>query len=641
MKLVKLTLAGFIASTWFGQSATAQRAQENAVAEAADAFGTTVGREEIGLYSPSNARGFSPSQAGNLRINGLYFDQVQQLGSRIVRGSTVHVGISAQGFPFPAPTGVVDFHLRTPQGNTSASTVVGLSSYNQTYVEVDGQAQVVGNDVLNVGGGFGYQRNSFYKFAARSWEWTGGLIANWKPNDALVVTPFWSMQSFHERGHRPIAFISNAGFPRYRIYETMSQPWTRYDSSGHNFGVTAHYEFGDNFVLESGVFRSSTNPKRNQLAFLLNTNADGEGDYTISTTPPRQNASVSGETRITKLLRTEEFQNKFYVSVKGRDSKNEFGGAQTLNFGRGSVVSVPQVTEPVFTLGSTTETKALQATPGIGYDGVWKNVGQVSLGLQKTYYRRTTAPPGGAVVKGNTAPWLYNAAAAVYITRGLSAYGSYTRGFEEVGNAPFNAANRDEAAPAQLTKQVDAGLKYQITSQLQFVGGVFEITKPYFNLDSTNVFRRVGTTKNRGAEFSLAGNVLPELTVVAGFIVIDAAVKNDTGPAGSVTSTAVGPIPNSLRANIQYRPTFITGLTFDAKIERTSKRNATTLGNPLPAVTLFDAGVRYSMSIFEKTARARLQLLNLTNEYGVTPQASGQLSPLDGRRFEFSLAIDF
>lgn len=53
-------------------NAHAQRARENAVAEASDAFGTAVRREEIGLYSATNARGFSPSQAGNLRIDGWF-----------------------------------------------------------------------------------------------------------------------------------------------------------------------------------------------------------------------------------------------------------------------------------------------------------------------------------------------------------------------------------------------------------------------------------------------------------------------------------------------------------------------------------------------------------------------------------------
>ena len=54
--------------------AYAQRADENAVKAADDAFGVSVGNEEIGLYGDSDARGFSPVAAGNIRMEGLYVD---------------------------------------------------------------------------------------------------------------------------------------------------------------------------------------------------------------------------------------------------------------------------------------------------------------------------------------------------------------------------------------------------------------------------------------------------------------------------------------------------------------------------------------------------------------------------------------
>jgi len=57
-------------------AATGARAAENAVRSAGDAFGTSIGRETIGLYNAGNVRGFSPTAAGNVRIDGLYFDQV-------------------------------------------------------------------------------------------------------------------------------------------------------------------------------------------------------------------------------------------------------------------------------------------------------------------------------------------------------------------------------------------------------------------------------------------------------------------------------------------------------------------------------------------------------------------------------------
>lgn len=45
--------------------AEAQRVDENAVTSAEDAFGNSVGNEQVGLYGPFFARGFSPVQASN------------------------------------------------------------------------------------------------------------------------------------------------------------------------------------------------------------------------------------------------------------------------------------------------------------------------------------------------------------------------------------------------------------------------------------------------------------------------------------------------------------------------------------------------------------------------------------------------
>jgi len=47
--------------------AGAQRADDNAVTAAGDAFGNTVGFQTIGLYSPTSARGFDPLRASTLQ----------------------------------------------------------------------------------------------------------------------------------------------------------------------------------------------------------------------------------------------------------------------------------------------------------------------------------------------------------------------------------------------------------------------------------------------------------------------------------------------------------------------------------------------------------------------------------------------
>src|SRR3546814_6724137 len=84
-------------------AAAQNRSGDNAVTQAEDAFGVSIGRETLGIYSSSNARGFSPSAAGNVRVEGLYFDPVYLLTSILADSVSVKVGLSAQSYPFAAP----------------------------------------------------------------------------------------------------------------------------------------------------------------------------------------------------------------------------------------------------------------------------------------------------------------------------------------------------------------------------------------------------------------------------------------------------------------------------------------------------------------------------------------------------------
>lgn len=76
----------------------AQGVEDNVVATAGDAFGQSVGNERIGIYSTDEVRGFSPVDAGNARIEGLFFSPIERPPNRLVLGSRVRVGLTAQGY---------------------------------------------------------------------------------------------------------------------------------------------------------------------------------------------------------------------------------------------------------------------------------------------------------------------------------------------------------------------------------------------------------------------------------------------------------------------------------------------------------------------------------------------------------------
>src|SRR4029453_5206223 len=117
-------------------------------------------------------------------------------------------------------------------------------------------------------------------------------------------------------------------------------------------------------------------------------------------------------------------------------------------------------------------------------------------------------------------------------------FASYSRGLEEAGIAPENAVNRREAAPLILSTQVDAGLRYVVKEGVNAVLGFFEIEKPFFGLSQANVFTELATVKHRGIEFSIAGEVLSGLNVVAGYVYLDPRLTGD-----AVGDGTLGPVP--------------------------------------------------------------------------------------------------
>lgn len=170
-------------------TAHAQRASENVVASAEDAFGASVGRESIGLYTASSVRGFSPTAAGNARVDGLYFDQVFRMMERLRRSVNIRVGLSAQGFPFPAPTGVIDYSFRKPSDEALVGIIAGANSWGGTFLEADAELPLTPNLSIGVGGAVLSDEaddgtNSLYH--------NQSLIARWNPTQSVEFIPFWN-----------------------------------------------------------------------------------------------------------------------------------------------------------------------------------------------------------------------------------------------------------------------------------------------------------------------------------------------------------------------------------------------------------------------------------------------------------------
>lgn len=617
--------------------ALAQRANENAIASAQDAFGTSVGNERVGLYFPQSARGFSPVQAGNVRIDGLYFDYQADLNQRLISGSNVRVGLTAQSYPFPAPTGVADFSLRLPGQEAVASTVVGIGPFGGPRAEVDAQLPLT--ETLGLAAGLGVQHEESYTGGDRRLI-TAAAVARWRPFENLEITPFWSMQD--ERGGEAQPIIFNAGAylpPRFERRRYFGADWAEQEGEDFNYGLLTTFSAG-NWTLRGGAFRSIARDDRNFNVLFLNTTPEGEADRVVISEQDRRFASTSGELRLTRQFVEGDRLHLIHLMARGRMQDRRYGGSQRLDFGRGRIDETIDVPEPTFVAGPQTTDEVRQRTAALGYEGRWRGVGELSLGIQRTSYEKAVVRPSGALPVSKASPWLFNGTVSILAGRDLAFYAGYTKGLEESPVAPEIAVNRGEAPPAITTEQMDAGFRYAITPTLRLVAGVFDVRKPYFALDPTRVFRRLGEVRNRGIEMSLAGQITPRLNIVLGAVLLDAKVSGDQVNLGLIGPKPVGSIARNINGAMNWNLPWLEGLSLDLAYEGTSDRIASSANTfVIPARYAAALGGRYRFDLFDKPATFRAQLSSFNNAYGFNNFGEGFYYNLP-RRFQMSLTVD-
>jgi len=623
-------------------AATGSRSSENAVRQAGDAFGTSIGREVSGLYSRERVRGFSPVVAGNVRIDGLYFDPIVTPSSRLVRATTIRVGPSALGSPFPAPTGIVDLGLRRPGREAAASVLIGYNTWHTPTAEFDASLPV--SSTLSIGFGAGtVLENGFNKTRDHSYE--GAFIAEWKPSAAFSLLPFVNVRETTIDDHGPLSIPQGNFLPPPLPRRQFFGPWwSRGGDTEINAGLITDWTIGKDWLVRAGLFRSQR-VVRDQFANVVRlTSPAGIGQQTITGDPTLYNAATSGEVRVTRRIADGPRLHQLHVTVRGRQGYRRFGGSDSISLGTINILTVaPDVPPPVLKFGEQQKDNVRQWTGGIAYEGRWVGVGELSVGVQKSDYSKRIGLPG-AITATDASPWLYNITVGVQVTKAISLYGGSVTGLEESGVAPNIAANRNEALPAIQTSQLDAGVRIALGGGMRLIAGVFQVSKPYFNLDTAGRFDVLGEVINRGIEASIAGPITEELSVVAGGVLLRPKVTGDAVTRGLVGRLPVGAISERVDVSADWRPGFAPGLSFDARMSYRSPEIAT-VNNlvSVPTRTLIDLGGRYRFKLAGNDAVLRIQATNVFDEKGFELRGSGAnaYTVLPGRVTQAYLTVDF
>lgn len=616
------------------------RSDDNAITQAEDAFGFSVGRESIGIYGPGQTRGFSPTAAGNVRIDGLYFDPIAGLQGLLVDSTGIKVGLSAQGYPFVAPSGVYDQRLRRPNNKVGGSALAAIDSWGGKSIELDVSVPVSEQLAARVGGNLGKQ---VFPNGTDNFNNSQSLILRWRPASGIEIMPFWARfaDQFDEVGTYYVPAGSYRGIAD-RPFHDESPSWADISFVTQNAGLLTNLSIGRNSVLRIGAFRSSVFNKRVYSHLLVDQQLDGSGERILIVDPPSRNRSLSGEVRFTHSVPDGPRLHVFHASIRRRDARRAFGGSDVISYGIGEsgekVIDPPPAT---FDFGELTRQHVEQTTYGLAYNGRWRNVGEISLSLSKADYHKVTRIPAIDPAIATDQPLLYSGTAAILLSSSASVYVGLARGLEESGTAPPSAANRNEPLDAILTRQKDAGVRFNLTSNLKAVVGVFDLRRPYFGFDSASVFRHVGSIQSRGAEFSISGKLTPQLNVVLGGVFLRPRVDKSSETQGDIGPKPAGLPTHIVNFNANWASP-VSGLQFDLGLSHRGRQPATVDNRVYMAPRLnVNIGTRYGFKLMGKSATLRGQITNLFDYNAATWSGPGIYGPPTARQFNAFLTVDY
>ena len=630
------------------QPLLAQRTTQNVTTQSDDAFGRSVGNDRSGLYSADEVRGFNPVDAGNVRLRGLYVDIVDRVPTRLVDGNTIRVGIAAQRYPFPAPTGLVDFDVNEPGDRLSQSVQLDNASTNTPGIggNVEFSLPLLDRRRASLFFGVGMREARRPEGGTHQGRGVAGSLIL-RPVSGAEVLLFGGANFTRGEEARSTLFPADAILPpEIPRGKFLGQPWTERSSDTIMLGMAAKWHLGGGLRIEAGLFNSSRIQSRNFSDNLIGVTGDGRAtNRVIVATEGNREKALSGEIRLVRDWQAGQLTHSLILSLRGRNKERWLGGGQRIVLGPSSALTPDVRPAPTIRTGPLDHDVVRQRTYGVAYSGSLRGQAGLDLAVSRTDYSKQLdfASPAAPDLNVRDQPLVGNLSLWAAPLRGFTLFSGYARGQEEALIAPDVATNRNEAPPAIRTSQIEGGARLALSSQLSIIASVFSISKPYYNLDPALRYREIGTLTNRGLEISVTGHIVPGLFAVAGTLLMDSRISGDIGSLNQIGPRPVGLARRRSVVNVDWRlRRGKSPLSVDLVIESLSSRTANTANTlSAPPRTTVNLGARYRFAIKSTQLMARVQLQNAFNAYNWNVSLSGGFTYINPRYLQTQIVVDF
>jgi iron complex outermembrane recepter protein len=610
--------------------------RDSAATSAEDAFGASVGINQVGLYSPYQTRGFDLiSTSGASRIDGFYFHPAALPSESLVSGSSINVGIAATALDLPLPTGVVGYRLRDPGKESSLSVTAGTRGFGSPSVEALGT-------LLSDDGALGIVAHTFIS-PEENWStgqegarYEAGAVARWSPAPGTRLRVFGGISRQTNNGDLAVLPDGAVTPPPLRMRHNYSVDWARSRSTSGNFGAIVEHRTGD-WLLGASAVRSTRDSSRADTTVL---SIDGAGRVrsTLYHTPEADARSDSAEVKAFRTFNFAGATHRVGLAYRQRHSVSRRADAIAVPAGsfdiRGNPVAVAQPNFP--TNAPLSRDEVNQSILSATYELSVGDDFELRLGAHRNRYEKTFRDTRGEQSALLDKPVLFSASGLWNATSRLHFFASYVAGLEESGIAPDAALNRGAVLPPAEARQYEIGARFDLTPRLGFILAGFDIRKPTYGLRPDSIYAPIGTVRHRGIEASLTGQLTSTTTVVLGANIVQARISGEQVDVGLVN--AIAPGVSSFNATIAFEQKLTNRWSIDTYIlyegsRRRDNRSEAELG----AVPFGYLGTRYDAKLGGAEVSLRAQLVNMFDRKGYYATPYGPLVPVTGQHWRLLL----
>lgn len=647
--------------------------------------------------SRPQSRGFEADVISNSRLDGLNVVSTTPYPAEWVDNLQVLNGLAGAMYGPENPAGVFEYTLKRPTNRRTERLSVGVDSIGTPTVNGDISGR------LGKKGWFGYRLNMLHAngsaYAPGSWIRREMVSADFDIHfDSKTVLELdASHYTYDERGMAP-GFGIPAGtaadatgiggqLPEAPdLSRRMAPDWSGYNMETNTFLAKIKHQINRDWSFTLGGLYQDAKRQSFGVTDMLcgpsnkncraSTGAYGDYSSMASATTTADDFRVgSNMAYINGRVRTGPLTHDLVIGTNGYMMGNynpvkAVTGAQSLGTYNMYGTAPTNGTQPYYTgryksssvmsqsfiIGDTMRINKHWSVMGTL---AWSWIDQKNALNAKSALKRT--------VEANAA--FSPTASIIYKpTQNQTFYFTYGRSVEAGPVTPNNGnyTNTNLALPIGHSEEYEVGykLRYQ---KMQFNVAGFRMTSPYAmymaaangtctNKTNCQTYEYGGTQRNYGVEAQISGEVLPNLSMLAGMTWLDAELVN-SGAASLNNKEIVGAAPLQANLLLDYRlpaslGSFASGWAFNASVHYMGNR-AANVTNTLHtgSYTTLDLGTRYAFHVAKFPWVARFGVSNATNERywasvftGAPSGTSGASSTLYAglpRVYHFTLSLEF